>query len=269
MEPEPQRSSTDLAHLVLGVGSGAWQLASWATRPFRRLGGGILDGMVAAGQSTGVLDRGRHARGELERVGLVLVQLLVDRAMEIVLPLLDLTEAVRAHVDLDALVAAVDLDAVVRRIDLNTAAAGLDLDALVATVDLDAVVGRVDLDAVVGRVDLDAVVGRVDLDAVVGRVDLDAVVRRVDLDAVVGLVDLDVVVGRVDLDAAIARVDLVGIAREVIAAIDLPEIVRDSTGALSSDAVRTIRAEGMHADDAVAGFVDRMLRRRRAEPVVP
>ncbi|MDT7553177.1 MAG: hypothetical protein QOI16_1713 [Pseudonocardiales bacterium] len=251
MEPEPQRSSTDLAHLVLGVGSGAWQLASWATRPFRRLGGGILDGMVAAGQSTGVLDRGRHARGELERVGLVLVQLLVDRAMEIVLPLLDLTEAVRAHVDLDALVAAVDLDAVVRRIDLNTAAAGLDLDALVATVDLDAVVGRVDLDAVVGRVDLDAVV------------------RRVDLDAVVGLVDLDVVVGRVDLDAAIARVDLVGIAREVIAAIDLPEIVRDSTGALSSDAVRTIRAEGMHADDAVAGFVDRMLRRRRAEPVVP
>jgi hypothetical protein len=260
MEPEPQRSSTDLAHLVLGVGSGAWQLASWATRPFRRLGGGILDGMVAAGQSTGVLDRGRHARGELERVGLVLVQLLVDRAVEIVLPLLDLTEAVRAHVDLDALVAAVDLDAVVRRIDLNTAAAGLDLDALVATVDLDAVVGRVDLDAVVGRVDLDAVVGRVDLDAVV---------RRVDLDAVVGLVDLDVVVGRVDLDAAIARVDLVGIAREVIAAIDLPEIVRDSTGALSSDAVRTIRAEGMHADDAVAGFVDRMLRRRRAEPVVP
>jgi hypothetical protein len=251
MEPEPQRSSTDLAHLVLGVGSGAWQLASWATRPFRRLGGGILDGMVAAGQSTGVLDRGRHARGELERVGLVLVQLLVDRAMEIVLPLLDLTEAVRAHIDLDALVAAVDLDAVVRRIDLNTAAAGLDLDALVATVDLDAVVGRVDLDAVVGRVDLDAVV------------------RRVDLDAVVGLVDLDVVVGRVDLDAAIARVDLVGIAREVIAAIDLPEIVRDSTGALSSDAVRTIRAEGMHADDAVAGFVDRMLRRRRAEPVVP
>ena len=248
---EPLRSSTDIAHLVLGVGSGAWQLASWATQPFRRLGGGILDGMVAAGRSTGVLDRGEGVRRDLERVGLRLLQLGVVRAVETVLAVLDLTEVVRAHVDLDALVAAVDLDAVVRRVDLNAAAAGLDLDALVAAVDLDAVVCRVDLDAVVRRVDLDAVV------------------RRVDLDAVVGLVDLDVAVGRVDLDAVIARVDLVGIAREVIAAIDLPEIVRDSTGALSSDAVRTIQAEGMRADDALASFVDRVLRRRRAEPVVP
>jgi hypothetical protein len=260
MEPESQRSGTDIAYLALGVGAGAWQLASWATRPFRRVGGGILDGMVAAGRSTGVLDRGRDVRGELERAGLVLLQRVVVRAVEAVLAMLDLTEVVRAHVDLDALVGDVDLDAVVRRIDLNAAAAGLDLNALVATVDLDAVVGRVDLDAVVGRVDVDAVVGRVDVDAAV---------RRVDLDAVIGLVDLDVVVKRVDLDAAIARVDLVGIAREVIAAIDLPEIVRDSTGALSSDAVRTIQAEGMHADDAVASFVDRVLRRRRAEPVVP
>jgi hypothetical protein len=74
----------------------------------------------------------------------------------------------------------------------------------------------------------------------------------------------------VDLDAAVTRIDLVGIAREVIAAIDLPEIVRDSTGALSSDAVRTVRAEGMQADDVMAGFVDRVLRRRpRPEPVVP
>jgi hypothetical protein len=251
MEPESQRSGTDIAYLALGVGSGAWRLASWATRPFRRVGGGILDGMVAAGRSTGVLDRGRDVRGELERAGLLLLQRVVARAVETVLAMLDLTEVVRAHVDLDALVAGVDLDAAVRRVDL------------------DAVVRRVDLNAAAAGLDLNALVAGVDLDAVVGRVDLDAAVRRVDLDAVVGLIDLDVVVGRVDLDAAIARVDLVGIAREVIAAIDLPEIVRDSTGALSSDAVRTIQAEGMHADDVVASFVDRVLRRRRAEPVVP
>jgi hypothetical protein len=42
MEPEPQRRSSDIAHLVLGVGSGAWLLASWAARPFRRLGEGVL-----------------------------------------------------------------------------------------------------------------------------------------------------------------------------------------------------------------------------------
>ena len=146
---EPLRSSTDIAHLVLGVGSGAWQLASWATQPFRRLGGGILDGMVAAGRSTGVLDRGEGVRRDLERVGLRLLQVGVVRAVETMLAVLDLTEVVRAHVDLDALVAAVDVDAVVRRVDLNAAAAGLDLDALVAAVDLDAVVRRVDLDAVV------------------------------------------------------------------------------------------------------------------------
>ena len=95
------------------------------------------------------------------------------------------------------------------------------------------------------------------------------VVARVDLDAVAARVDPKPVVTRVDLDAAVARIDIVGIAREVIAAIDLPEIVRDSTGALSSDAVRTVRAEGAQADEVVAGFVDRVLRRRlRAEPVV-
>lgn len=56
----------------------------------------------------------------------------------------------------------------------------------------------------------------------------------------------------------------------VVAAIYLPEIVRDSTGHLASEAVRSVRAEGMQADDAVAGFVDRLLRWRRAEaPVLP
>jgi hypothetical protein len=261
MGSETQRSSTDIADVVLGIGSGVWQVASWATRPLRRVGGGVLDGIVATGRSTGVLGRGMQVRVELERVGSVLLRELVVRAVDAALAMLDLTELVRRNVDLDALVAAVDLDAVVRGVDLNAAAAGLDIDALVATVDLDAAVRRVDLDAAVRRVDLDAIVGRVDLDAAVARVDLDAVAVRIDPNPVVI---------RVDLDAAVARIDLAGIAREVIAAIDLPEIVRDSTGALSSDAVRTVRAEGMHADDAAAGFVDRVLRRRpRQEPAVP
>ena len=65
----------------------------------------------------------------------------------------------------------------------------------------------------------------------------------------------------VDLDAVVRRLDLVGIAQSVIDAIDLPEIMRESTGALSSDAVRAVREESRKADDRVTGLVDRLLRR--------
>jgi hypothetical protein len=75
----------------------------------------------------------------------------------------------------------------------------------------------------------------------------------------------------------VARLDLVGIAQSVIDAIDLPEIVRESTGALSSDAVRAVRDESRRADDRVAGLFDRLLRRNQlgrpdgppAAPVLP
>ena len=88
-----------------------------------------------------------------------------------------------------------------------------------------------------------------------------AIVERVDLDAAAARLDADRVVARVDLDAVVARLDLVGIAQTVIDAIDLPEIVRESTGALSSDAVRAVRVETRRADDRIAGVFDRLLRR--------
>ena len=46
--------------------------------------------------------------------------------------------------------------------------------------------------------------------------------------------------------------DLAGIARQVIDAIDLAEIIRESAGVVSSQAARAVRTEGMHADDSVA-----------------
>jgi len=65
----------------------------------------------------------------------------------------------------------------------------------------------------------------------------------------------------VDVEAVLARLDLAGIARQVIDAIDLPGILRQSTGAVSSQAARVVRTEGMHADESVARFMDRVLRR--------
>jgi hypothetical protein len=146
----------------------------------------------------------------------------------------------------------------------------LDLTRLVEdNVDLDRIVSTVDLDAAVARVDLDAAVRRVDLDAIVATVDLDAAVRRVDLDAIVATVDLDAAVRRVDLEAVISRIDLIGIVEEVLDVIDLPAIIRDSTGSMASETVRGARMTSMGADDAISRAVDRALFRRRRAGVGP
>ena len=62
------------------------------------------------------------------------------------------------------------------------------------------------------------------------------------------------------------QVDLVGVAEYVVAEIDLPEIIRASTGSVASEAVRGLRMQGVDADQAVARVVDRMLFRRGRRP---
>ena len=71
------------------------------------------------------------------------------------------------------------------------------------------------------------------------------------------------VVARLDLDAIIARIDLAGLAEEVIESIDLPEIIRESTGTVASEVVRGVRMQSIDADEAVARVVDRLFLRRR------
>ena len=133
-----------------------------------------------------------------------------------------------------------------------------------APVLVEAVVERIDLTRLVREhVDLDALVASVDLDAAVARVDLDAAVARVDLDAIAATLDVDAVVARADLDRVIARIDIVRIVEEVLDAIDLPAIIRDSTGSMASETVRGVRMTGVSADDALSRVVDRALFRRR------
>ncbi|WP_373281720.1 hypothetical protein [Nocardia aobensis] len=103
---------------------------------------------------------------------------------------------------------------------------------------------------------LRAVIGRI-VRTAVGAVDLTAIV--------VDNVDLDAVAERIDVDKIIGRVDLVGLADTVIDGVDLPRIIRESTDSMSAEAVLGIRSQGMHADDAVAGFVGKLLRRAPSE----
>ena len=169
----------------------------------------------------------------------------------------------RFEVLLDAW-APVLVEAVVERIDLTRLVREhVDLDALVASVDLDAAVARVDLDAIAATLNVDAVVARADLDAAVARVDIEAILDRVDLDAIAATLDVDAVVARADLDRVIARIDIVRIVEEVLDAIDLPAIIRDSTGSMASETVRGVRMTGVSADDALSRVVDRALFRRR------
>ena len=143
----------------------------------------------------------------------------------------------------------------------------LDLTRIVReNVRLDEVVADVDLDSAVARVDLSPIVERVDIDAILDRVDLDAVVARVDIEAILDRVDVDTVVGRADLDAVIARIDIVGMVEEVIEAIDLPAIIRESTGSMASETMRGVRMSGINADDALTRVVERGFLRRRPRP---
>ena len=179
------------------------------------------------------------------------------------------------HVDLDAMVAGVDVDAVVARVDLERIIDRIDVDAVVARADLQAVLGRVDVDDVVARVDLeriidridvDAVVARADLQAVLGRVDVDDVVARVDLERIIDRIDVDAVVGRADLDAVVAKLDLIALAEYVVEGIDLPGIIRSSTGSMASEGLREVRRQGIGADERVAHVVDRLLHRPERAP---
>lgn len=103
------------------------------------------------------------------------------------------------------------------------------------------------------------------LDAVLNQVDLTRlVIDRVDLDAVVAEVDVDTVVARADVDAVIARIDLIALAGTIIDGVDLPEIIRDSTGSIASEGIRGVRMQTIDADERVNRLVDRVLLRRQA-----
>jgi hypothetical protein len=98
---------------------------------------------------------------------------------------------------------------------------------------------------------------------------VELVVSRLDLTSlVIRHVNIDDVVGAVDLDAAVAQVDLVPVVEQVLAEIDLPAIIRDSTGSMASETVRGARMTGITVDEAISRALERHLFRRRRAPEV-
>ena len=219
--------------------------------------------LVEALAQRGRIERDARVR-TLEHVVAAVVPAVVRHLAELV----PLTELIRQSVDLDVLVADVDIDAIASRIDLDPLAARIDVDAILDRVDLNELVRhRLDLNAVVRTVDIDSIIDRIDLDALAARIDVDAILDRVDLTEVAKQrLDLNAVVRSVDIDSIIDRIDLVALANEVIDEIDLPYIIRQSSGSLASESVRNVRIQSIEADRAVERVIDRFRLRRHLGP---
>jgi hypothetical protein len=146
----------------------------------------------------------------------------------------------------------VDLDTVVRQVITHVDED--EIAVLVTKVDINGIARSLDVDVVLDQMDLTTLVlQRVDLVKVV-----DAVLERMDLTAIV--------LERVDLvkvvDAVLDQMDLIALANEIIDGVDLPEIIRESTGSMASETVKGVRMQGIGADRAVGRAVDRLLLRR-------
>ena len=110
---------------------------------------------------------------------------------------------------------------------------------------------------------LERVVEVLPIDRLLERVDIDALIRRVDVDALIGRVDVDGIVARVDIDGIVGRVDLQRIVADVLAGIEIGDLIHDSTNSIVTDARDTVRGGAASVDGTLARIVDRIVRRGR------
>lgn len=92
----------------------------------------------------------------------------------------------------------------------------------------------------------------------------EAVMDRLDVNQLVAKVDINAIIARLDMNAIIARVDLGSVSRQVIDEVDLPEIIRESSGAITSESVLGVRMQSIEADERLNRVVDKILLRRSA-----
>jgi hypothetical protein len=99
------------------------------------------------------------------------------------------------------------------------------------------------------------------VDAVLSRIDLNETVRK--------YVDVNGLIKQVDLQEVISSLDLAGLAEGVIAEVDLSEIIRQSTGSLSSETARGVRMQGISGDDVIDEAVGKIRLRFSRKPTAP
>lgn len=97
---------------------------------------------------------------------------------------------------------------------------------------------------------------------------VNVVVNRIDLTQIVlDRVDIDAIVARANMDEIIDRVPMVDIANYIIDEIDLPKIIRESTGGIATDAVNAARLQSLSLDEFINKIADSIIFRRKGRKV--
>jgi hypothetical protein len=92
------------------------------------------------------------------------------------------------------------------------------------------------------------------IEIVLDRIDLtQLVIERVDVDKIIEK--------RVNIDTVIERADVIGVARDVVQQLDLPEIIRESSSTMGMETMEGLRVRGMDADRSLSRLVDKILNR--------
>jgi hypothetical protein len=101
------------------------------------------------------------------------------------------------------------------------------------------------------------------VDQVLDQVDLTTmVVEHVDVAKIVDSIDIAAIVKNIDIESIVGEMDLGSIANQVIEDVDLPGLIRESSGAMASDSIIAIRTQSIGADELVNRVMDRILLRR-------
>ncbi len=97
------------------------------------------------------------------------------------------------------------------------------------------------------------------LDTVVP-VAVNAIVTRIDINEIVKEhVDVNEIVAQADITPILDRVPMAEIADYVIEEIDLPSLVRESTGGVADGLLGTLRFQAIQTDNFVSQIIDRIL----------
>jgi hypothetical protein len=89
------------------------------------------------------------------------------------------------------------------------------------------------------------------------------------VDMVVSRLDLtNLVIRNLDVEGIVEAIDLDALVQKVLADLDLPAIIRESSGSLGAEAVRGARMTGINVDEAIGEAIQRRLFRRRGTPQV-
>lgn len=97
---------------------------------------------------------------------------------------------------------------------------------------------------------------------------VNSVVDRMDLTQIVlDRVDIDAIVARANMNEIINRVPMIDIAHYIIDEIDLPKIIRESTGGIAADAVNAARMQSLSLDEFINKIADSVMFRRKGRNV--